>query len=119
MLSMNKIIAAVGLVVAPALAYSGDLTWYNPGLGACGRTHNDGSAVVALARSEYGNDPNPNLAAVCGRWIAINYNGRVIHAEVADKCWDCQPGDIDVSPSLFSQLADLGVGRIQVTWDFI
>lgn len=72
MFSLTKIVAAVGLVATSAVAYSGDLTYYTPGLGACGFTNSEADAVVALAVDQYGSDPNPNNAAVCGRQIAIN-----------------------------------------------
>ncbi|EMR64162.1 hypothetical protein MGN70_003144 [Eutypa lata] len=119
MFSLTKIVAAVGLVATSAVAYSGDLTYYTPGLGACGFTNSEADAVVALAVDQYGSDPNPNNAAVCGRQIAINYNGKTAIAEVVDKCWGCASGSIDVSPTVFSQLEDLSAGRVQVSWDFI
>jgi expansin (peptidoglycan-binding protein) len=28
----------------------------------------------------------------------------------------CAPGDIDVSPAAFAQLADMAEGRVDVTW---
>jgi hypothetical protein len=32
-----------------AQTVEGDLTYYNPALGACGQTHGDGDAVVAVS----------------------------------------------------------------------
>ena len=88
------------------------------GLGACGRFNSDNDAVVALSPAQYGNDPNPNNAAVCGRWITIRANGRTTAAQVVDKCPGCASGSIDVSPAIFDDIADLGVGRIRVDWEF-
>lgn len=143
MFSLTKIVAAVGLVATSAVAYTGDLTHYDPGLGACGWTNSASDMIVALAVDQYGTDANPNNAAVCGRQISINCksanrsrdflskstylltfivtidNGKTAVAEVVDKCWGCASGDIDVSDAVFSQLADLGAGRVQVSWDFI
>ncbi|KAK7750826.1 hypothetical protein SLS62_007225 [Diatrype stigma] len=119
MFSLTKIVAAVGLVATSAVAFTGDLTHYDAGLGACGWTNTASDMIVALAIAQYGTDANPNNAAVCGKQIAINYNGKTVVAEVVDKCWGCASGDIDVSNAVFSQLTDLGVGRVQVTWDFI
>lgn len=88
------------------------------GLGACGWTHNSGNPVVALSPAEYGYDSNPNNAAVCGKWITITANGKTTAAQVVDKCPECVSGAIDVSPAIFDDIADLGVGRIRVDWWF-
>ena len=72
MFSLTKVIAAVGFVATSAVAFTGDLTYYSPGLGACGTTAGEGDPVVALAPAEYGNDPNPNLSPQCGRTITIS-----------------------------------------------
>ncbi|CAP64702.1 uncharacterized protein PODANS_5_9760, partial [Podospora anserina S mat+] len=50
----------------------GQFTWYNTGLGACGKWNNDGELVVALNRHVF--DPqtpngNPNIYPLCGREI--------------------------------------------------
>ena len=44
--------------------------------------------------------------------------GKTASATVVDKCPECASGSIDVSPAVFTQLADLSVGRIQVSWDW-
>ncbi|KAI5862017.1 RlpA-like double-psi beta-barrel-protein domain-containing protein-containing protein [Durotheca rogersii] len=99
----------VAALAAPAAAFSGDLTYYSPGLGACGLTHTDSDAIVAVSPSRDGN---------CGRTININYNGRVASATVADKCMGCVGDSIDVSPAVFQQLEDTGAGRISVDWEW-
>ena len=48
-------------------AFSSKLTWYYPGLGACGQVHGDNDLVVALDTTTFGNEPNPNTAKNCGR----------------------------------------------------
>lgn len=55
-----------------AKTYTGDLTYYNPGLGACGIDSTDNDAVVAV--SHYTFDAmsvgsNPNANPLCGRKI--------------------------------------------------
>ncbi|KAI1504993.1 barwin-like endoglucanase [Biscogniauxia marginata] len=101
------------------MTFSGDMTYYTPGLGACGKTNSEADHVVALATAQYGHDANPNKAAVCGRKIRIHYGGKSATATVADKCPSCASGSIDVSPAVFKQLADLDKGRVKVTWEFI
>ena len=72
MFSLTKVIVAAGFAATSAVAFSGDLTYYSPGLGACGTTAGEGDAVVALSAVEYGNDPNPNNSPVCNKDINIS-----------------------------------------------
>ncbi|KAI0470609.1 RlpA-like double-psi beta-barrel-protein domain-containing protein-containing protein [Xylariaceae sp. FL0804] len=91
-------------------AHSGDLTYYEPGLGACGETNSASDHVVALSQSDY--------PGGCGKTITIYKGGKTATATVVDKCMGCAAGDIDVSPTVFEEIADLAVGRLQVTWDY-
>jgi hypothetical protein len=55
-----------------AKTWTGDLTYYGPGLGACGIDSGDGSAIVAISHytfdaAQTGSDPNQN--PLCGRKI--------------------------------------------------
>jgi hypothetical protein len=55
-----------------AETYKGDLTYYDPGLGACGIDSGDNDAVVAVSHYTFdavqkGSDPNQN--PLCGRKI--------------------------------------------------
>ncbi|KAK6952386.1 hypothetical protein Daesc_006922 [Daldinia eschscholtzii] len=101
-----------------ALAYSGDMTYYAPGLGACGKWNTEADHIVALSPAEYGYDANPNNAKVCGRTINIHYNGQTASATVVDRCQGCASGSIDVSPAVFRSLAPLDKGRVKVTWGY-
>ena len=72
MFSLTKVIAAVGFVATSAVAFTGDLTYYSPGLGACGITNNDGDYIAAASHILYDSFPgyaggNPNNNPVCGR----------------------------------------------------
>ncbi|KAH6652845.1 riboflavine-aldehyde-forming enzyme [Truncatella angustata] len=107
---------SIALALASAIGYvfaeSGDMTYYAPGLGSCGGTNSESDAVVALSYEQY-NGANP-----CGKTISITLNGKTIPATVVDKCMGCTVDAIDVSPSVFEQLASLDVGRTVVTWEF-
>ena len=46
-------------------------------------------------------------------------NGNTVTASVEDRCMGCQPGDLDMTTSLFSQLASIEEGRIHISWEFI
>ncbi|KAI0156785.1 RlpA-like double-psi beta-barrel-protein domain-containing protein-containing protein [Xylariaceae sp. FL1272] len=91
-------------------SYTGDITYYEPGLGACGETNTDSEDVVALSTADY--DGN------CGKTITITKDGNTAQAKVVDKCPSCASGSIDVSSTVFTQLADLSVGRTTVSWSF-
>ncbi|KAF3061591.1 Papain inhibitor [Daldinia childiae] len=109
MYTVAKVVLALGALVAPSVAFSGDMTYYAPGLGACGNYNTESEAVVAMSPSQDGN---------CGRTININYNGKTVSATVVDKCPGCAGDSIDVSPSVFEQLESLDAGRVQVTWEY-
>ncbi|KAJ8120867.1 hypothetical protein ONZ43_g2538 [Nemania bipapillata] len=112
MYSKAMIFAAVAAFTSTVSALSGDMTWFNPGLGACGRTDNDGSPVVALNSADYAN------GAHCGKWITIQANGHQTAAQVVDLCPGCGTHGIDVAPAIFDDIASLDVGRVKVTWFF-
>ncbi|KAI1108228.1 RlpA-like double-psi beta-barrel-protein domain-containing protein-containing protein [Nemania sp. NC0429] len=91
-------------------SFTGDITFYQPGLGACGETNADGEAVVAMSPSQYDGS--------CGKTITITKGGKTAKAKVVDKCPACASGSIDVSSTVFQSLADLSVGRTTVSWSF-
>ncbi|CCO33209.1 hypothetical protein BN14_07282 [Rhizoctonia solani AG-1 IB] len=96
----------------PRQAYSGDATWFYPGLGACGGTNNQWEHVVAL------NSPQWNNGANCWRSITIQANGKQVPAAIVDLCPECAWGSLDLAPALFQQFASLDAGRIGITWWF-
>ncbi|KAH8729089.1 RlpA-like double-psi beta-barrel-protein domain-containing protein-containing protein [Phaeosphaeriaceae sp. PMI808] len=111
-----------------AETYTGDLTYYNPGLGACGIDSTDNDAVVAVSHFTFdamqvGSNPNSN--PLCGRKIrARRVNEKTgkstsIDVTVIDRCTGCQPTDLDVSPAMFNQMADADLGRVLVTWAWL
>jgi hypothetical protein len=78
-----------------AQTFSGDLTYYGPGLGACGVNSDDSSAIVAVSHfvfdaAQKGSDPNQN--PLCGKKIrATRFNEaaggmRSVDLTVVDRC---------------------------------
>lgn len=103
---------------------TGQGTFYNTGLVACGTTHSDSEAIVAVAADFFdgwpGSNGNPNLNPICGRKIRANFEGKSVDLTIVDRCVGCAMYDIDMTPSAFSQIADQARGRISgVTWSFI
>ncbi|KAH8901004.1 hypothetical protein GQ53DRAFT_631767, partial [Thozetella sp. PMI_491] len=100
--------------------YTGDLTYYAVGMGACGfddsgkdQTDN----IVAISKLLMGAQSNGN--PMCGKTITVSYNGVNVNCVVRDKCDGCNEFDIDVSEGAFKQIfGDLGVGRKSVNWWF-
>jgi expansin (peptidoglycan-binding protein) len=114
MLSVTKIVAALSCTIGYAIAFNGDLTYYQPGLGSCGETSTEADHIVALAPAQFVKDPN-----ACGKTIQITIaGGKTATAKVVDKCMGCSDDSIDVSSSVFTQLAELTVGRAQIEWDY-
>lgn len=96
---------------------SGDVTYFNVGLGACGWNSVDSDLVVAMSAGLMGiqSNGNPN----CGKKIKVNYGGKSVIVTVVDKCMGCATYDLDLSPAAFEQLAPKSAGRIKGTWTFI
>ncbi|KAI0685334.1 RlpA-like double-psi beta-barrel-protein domain-containing protein-containing protein [Cerioporus squamosus] len=108
-------VAAVAVHGAPRAAdISGDATYYYPngGLGACGSPIQNSDFAVALSSSQYSGGAN------CGRRINVQYQGKSVVATVRDLCPGCASGSIDLTSGAFQQLANLDLGRIQVTWNY-
>ncbi|KAF7967785.1 hypothetical protein HWV62_33017 [Athelia sp. TMB] len=102
--------------------YSGEGTYYAPGLGACGKKNSASDAIVAVSHSFFdsykGATANSNKNPICGKEIKIHYKGKSTTAKIEDRCAGC-PGkdDLDMSPEVFKKLAKESVGRIyDVTW---
>jgi len=97
---------------AAAATHSGRGTWYQPGLGSCGKVDNAGEMIVALSESLMGSPPR-----YCGKTITITSNGKTASATAVDSCPGCGPGDLDMSPALFRHFAAQSVGVISVKWN--
>ncbi|KAK1983607.1 SCP-like extracellular protein [Colletotrichum cereale] len=97
----------------------GDITFFNPGLSACGRVDGDGSMVVAISHLKMGSQSNGN--PLCGRQVHIKGPKGTATVTVTDKCMGCAAHDIDVSPAVFERVAGgLGLGRVgNIEWSLI
>lgn len=97
---------------------TGDITYYQAGLGACGlTTDGDTDMVIALPHELMGTQSNGN--PYCGKTVTISANGHKITAIVVDKCMGCVGYSIDLSNAAFLGLGyDLNVGRTTASWYF-
>ncbi|KAH8819959.1 RlpA-like double-psi beta-barrel-protein domain-containing protein-containing protein [Xylogone sp. PMI_703] len=108
--------------------FTGELTYYSPGLGACGITSSDKDAICAVShiifdKESVGSDPNAN--PLCGLKIritrfnaAVNAN-RSVDVTVVDRCVGCKATDLDLSISQFTKLADQALGRVVGSWAWL
>ena len=68
---------------------------------------------------------NPNTNPFCGRKIRATrhrngVNGNVsVDVTVVDRCTGCRLYDLDFSPGAFAMMADISLGRVDVTWAFL
>jgi hypothetical protein len=111
-----------------AQQHSGDLTYYEPGLGACGITSSSSDSIVAVSHYLFDavqTGSNPNANPLCGKKIrATRYDEQVgaqrsVDLTVVDRCVGCQPTDLDVTTTVFDQLAPRDWGRVGVTWAWL
>lgn len=112
--------------------YSGDMTYYDIGLGSCGymdfgdgqgkRTPTENDPVVAIAHGMMDalNGANSNNNPWCGKWINIvGPAGNTAKAIIADTCGGCQGASIDLPQKVFYEVAPTGDGRVHnVGWSF-
>lgn len=93
--------------------HSGEGTYYNAeGVGACGIQTPPDYLVAAINDEQYSK-------ANCGRCVSVDGpNGSVV-VRVIDKCPGCDEGDLDLSETAFSKIADKSAGRVTITWRFV
>jgi hypothetical protein len=115
--------ASSGLA-ASGTEYSGDLTWYDVGLGACGLTSTSDEAIVAISQEIFDSadykTANPNLNPLCGKFVTIKgKNGQTYQAKVVDRCVGCAEADLDLSQDFFNTVTSHGDGRVSgMSWSW-
>ena len=76
--------AAVPLDSVPlSKRYDGRITFYTPGLGACGQTNSASDFVAALASPAFDNPSH------CGQSVVVTVGGKSVTVTVVDKCPGC------------------------------
>ncbi|KAI0771912.1 RlpA-like double-psi beta-barrel-protein domain-containing protein-containing protein [Trametes elegans] len=97
------------------ITHEGRGTFFNVGLGACGRVNVDSDHIVAISSSIFGDGGN------CEQYMEITNTKthKKAYGLVRDSCPGCGAHDLDLSPSLFQALgASLDEGVIKVSWHF-
>ncbi|KAL1748039.1 Non-catalytic module family EXPN protein [Schizophyllum fasciatum] len=123
MLSYAVLAAALASTALAAGSHTGDGTYYDVGMGACGKVSTADQMVVAVPEAVFDGYPgataNPNLNPICGQQIRAYYGDKSVDVTILDRCGGCSGFDLDLSRGAFAQLSDLGPGRIQLSWDWL
>jgi expansin (peptidoglycan-binding protein) len=69
--------------------------------------------VTAMNADEY------DHAAYCGAYLHVEGPQGTITVRVVDLCPECQAGHLDLSQEAFAQIADLYLGRVDITWQLV
>ncbi|KAG1447782.1 hypothetical protein G6F56_009150 [Rhizopus delemar] len=99
-------------------SYSGDGTFYAPGLGSCGWDNSSTDMIAAMNHGQMANGANSNNNAKCGKYINIKGPSGSVKVKIVDTCPGCATGDVDMSPAAFSKIAKLEQGRVPITWSW-
>ena len=102
--------------------WKGELTYYDPGLGACGIDSHDGDHIVAVSHFIFdavSTGSNPNANPLCGKMIRARRDGKSVDLKVVDRCTGCQPRDLDITLKVFAGLAAVERGRVDVEWSWL
>lgn len=68
---------------------------------------------------------NPNSNPLCGkkiriqRYDAVKGGNHSVDVMVVDRCTGCQPDDLDLSLSVFTDLAEEADGRVIGSWAWL
>jgi len=104
---------------------TGQGTYYDTGLGACGITNTNSDMIAAVSWKLFDTYPgytggNPNNNPMCGRKIRASFGGKSIIVAATDRCTGCALTDLDFSPTAFNQLEDPAVGRFDgLKWEWV
>ncbi|EWZ77973.1 hypothetical protein FOXG_16439 [Fusarium oxysporum f. sp. lycopersici 4287] len=103
---------------------SGNITFYDVGMGACGQNssgQDETGSIVAISGDVYDAsmiDGNTNNNPLCGRTITMKgSNGKTAQGTILDRCAGCRGGDIDVNHKIFIEIyGSLYPGRAEIEW---
>jgi expansin (peptidoglycan-binding protein) len=107
-------VVAAGCRIEPGQTYSGDGTYYAAdGSGNCSYPAGGDLMVAAMNEADYEGSLN------CGAYIQVTGPKGAVTVKIVDRCPECQPGDVDLSPQAFAKIADLSAGRVPISWHLV
>ncbi|KAL9710926.1 hypothetical protein Ac2012v2_005466 [Leucoagaricus gongylophorus] len=99
------------------ITHTGRGTWFHTGQGNCGDWNVDSDHILAIPKSLYDRNGGSN----CNQYVRITNTatGKIVYGLTKDSCPSCGPGDLDLSPGLFQELAPLSQGVLKIQWNFM
>jgi hypothetical protein len=93
---------------AAGKSFTGEMTYFTPGMGACGHESSESEEMVAISKDlfdQYTPNGNPNKNPLCGQTVDItSADGTTRKATIWDRCVGCAEGDLDMPQSFFNQV---------------
>jgi len=93
---------------ASGKSFTGEITYFTPGMGACGETSGEGDKMVAISQSlfdQYTPNGNPNKNPLCGKTLTIKGADGADHtATIWDRCVGCAMDDLDMPQEFFNEV---------------
>ncbi|OBZ87831.1 Papain inhibitor [Choanephora cucurbitarum] len=114
----TPVVKAFKKAAATSGSFTGEGTYYAPGLGSCGWTNSESDMIAALNHGQMANGANSNNNPNCGRSVSIQGPKGSVTVKIVDTCPGCSNGDIDLSPAAFAKIADLSAGRVKISWSW-
>jgi len=101
---------------ASGKSYTGEMTYFTPGMGACGETSSESDSMVAVSMAlfdQYTPNGNPNKNPLCGQTVSITgADGSSHEATIWDRCVGCAEADLDMPQSFFDVVTKDKDGKI-------
>ncbi|KZW03662.1 hypothetical protein EXIGLDRAFT_744017 [Exidia glandulosa HHB12029] len=95
------------------VTHSGRATWFEAGLGACGKQNKGSDMIVAISHLRWGSGGN------CDQWMKITANGKTAYALTRDECMGCAIDAIDLSEAAFTHFFPTSKGVFTASWQFM
>ena len=101
---------------AAGKSFTGEMTYFAVGMGACGHESSESDKMVAISKDlfdQYTPNGNPNKNPLCGQTVSITgADGTTHEAQIWDRCVGCAEGDLDMPQSFFDVVTKDKEGKI-------
>jgi expansin (peptidoglycan-binding protein) len=102
--------------IRPRTTYQGTATFYDTGNGdgACSYGPTDDVMTAAMNHTDY------ETSRACGAYVLVRAGGASVTVRITNECpLPCAPGQLDLSPQAFAELAAPSRGQIPITWTLL
>ncbi|ORX96406.1 hypothetical protein K493DRAFT_314524 [Basidiobolus meristosporus CBS 931.73] len=99
--------------------FSGEGTYYDPGLGSCEVTSSPNELIAALNVAQFGSYARPSNSPACSSCALVHGPLGSVQVKIVDMCPGCKHGDLDLSPAAFNRIAKQADGRVQISWEYV